>query len=481
MSHPQSEPNKRVPVVLPKKANLGMKPSAPKARRTRRIFPSIGNNPSSGYTLGTDTITHYVAGGQANQLFDGSTAYLRFTLAYTITAGSGGSVPAGFGLELDYTGLCIINRLDIYHGSQLIESVSRLNLLANLLYDNCHCQSDLFGLSSQIGSMGNGDMVQTNNRRGTQMILPTTGSGLAANGSTTLYYNFCVPILSSIFCLSNSLFPSALLNDDIRLDFVLEPQNTAFVQTGTATNVASSVVKVYNPELSLDYIDVEPTAMEAILNTFRGHDCMLSSTSYHLYETQLQQNVAGGWNSILPCKVMSAKAYFAVFRDLGTTANPSNPGYWTLASRINPFYYKLSSFNLNIGGTRYPQRPITTTQDANIEEYAVETQKAFHSLWDTQYSGSINRIGYISNNYSTATVIPYELPCYRAFMIGINLDNFKNQTDTMYTGIDLSKVSTYMEGNIGGVATPVTSTVSSFVLHDIILHIDPYGNLSSKY
>eukprot|EP00952_Eustigmatos_sp_NYUAD-ZCMA_P013458 53371-Eustigmatos_ZCMA.PRE.1 len=155
---------------------------------------------------------------------DGGAAYLKFTLQVACAA-SGGTVNAGAQqVMLDYTGASIIRRLDVMGaGNNLVESIDRYGLLANIIYDCQESYQDMVGQSTMLGSTDGTiqattfTTVESLTRTGYLMSCPSAST--TTGNTNTQYFTFAIPIISSLFALSESHFPTYAVNDDLRLDF----------------------------------------------------------------------------------------------------------------------------------------------------------------------------------------------------------------------------------------------------------------------
>ena len=99
-----------------------LKPSAPRSRSYRAsILPSNKNsfNP-------LDTAICYIPGGRRNTYLDCTQSYIRMTLKNTDPTGV---------FRLDGNANCIINRLDVFHGSNLLETIQTYNILSSYIFD----------------------------------------------------------------------------------------------------------------------------------------------------------------------------------------------------------------------------------------------------------------------------------------------------------------------------------------------------------
>lgn len=452
--------------AITKQLNYTTKPSAPKGRRFKRTIPSIGNNSVSGYAFG-DEISFYVPVA-SNQVWDGQTAYLNFSLSYNIAA-SGGNVTANAqSVAWDYQAGSAIRSISIYgSGGQLIETIDRYGALTNLLYDCQLSQSEMIGLSATIGS-NDDDLTTAELRLGTSLPHAQVNSG----SNTTFTHSFSIPILSSIFQLSETYFPSYLCSDDIKVVIQLDTQVNALV-IPSATNSTVSAVTFKNPQIHLDYLELDPSAIQQMNSVFAGGEVVLHSSSYRCFETPLTSGTQGSWSAILPCKAMSVKSLFTIFRRLGVTAVAE--GY-TQTSRTNPLNGASSTWHYEVGGERHPQRPMTTDVADGMTEYATELNKAFHAWGDVLMNGQLTRECYLSDE----TVAVGNLPSARGFAIGLNFTKVRGSNDIILSGTDFSKVTSYLSGNFTN-AIVGDQTVDTWAFHDILIVIDQNGIVTSKF
>jgi len=470
--------------AIVKEAQYGLKPESVKVKRYTRVLPSLGNNPSSGYAFG-DTVTFYLPCGLTNQVLDGSTATLRFQAGINVAAAGGNVAANAQFVGWDYTASSLIRRIDIYgSGGALISSVDRYNVLMNCLYDVSHSASELCGLSPLLGcnerlygtdADGSGTVnttIITNEQSRRSKAMKNTAQ-VNQNANTTFTFTFSIPLISPLTSGCDKYIPIYALNDDIRIEIVLDTQVNSVVIPTVANSTVTLPYAMLNPSIIVDYLEIEDGAMNQIKSLYSGRDLVLHAEDWHTYETTVADATTGQWNTILPCKAMSAKMALFTWRRLGTTGVQA--GY-ALSSRTNPFTTAGSTFNLNVGGNRVPQRPITTMTTNGITEYFIELKKALHALNHVEFSGNMCTSAYTSSS----DVAVGDNPNARSFLAGINLDTLRGQSDVLLSGTDLSKVTTYIEGNYAGAITGA-QTLNTFVKHDTLLVVSPDGSLTSRW
>ena len=115
-------------------------------------------------------------------------------------------------INLDSNGACVINSLNIYSGSNLLESVQQYNVLYSYLMDFQMDIANRLGASSALGCSG---------------VLSTSagairqGQAIAVNKSLTT----CMPVLSGVIgTLGEKMLPLNIA-DDLRVEIQLEALN----------------------------------------------------------------------------------------------------------------------------------------------------------------------------------------------------------------------------------------------------------------
>ena len=144
------------------------KPSAVSSSMARWNQPSYNK---SSFNPG-DVVMINIPTGRRGSFLNIRMCYLRF-----VVTNLGGD--AGDTIVADFNIASIISRLELYHGSNLLEHIHEYGLLVNLWHDIC-------GSSAAFGSTGNlleGQTAGTTN--------PRTGEAIAGGASRV----FCIPLL----------------------------------------------------------------------------------------------------------------------------------------------------------------------------------------------------------------------------------------------------------------------------------------------
>jgi hypothetical protein len=291
-----------------------LKPSSVRARSYRASIPT--SNKSS-FAPG-DVGIFYVPGGRKNTYLDTQQSYLRFTVAnYDI------NVNTNY-FYVDNCGACFINRIDIFHASNLIETVQQYNVLFNYLLDFQFTPSAKQGLSSIYGT---GKVGATDHRKGL-VVYSSTTQALAQR------LTFCMPILSGTIGLGcDKLLPIGALSDDIRIELTWEQQNVAVVYN--ATNAANTAPwQIINAELELTIIELsdEGQSMVESITPF-SQQVFIHGNSWRHYISTLAATTTGSTSVLVPARFASLKSLVLCPRRSTELVSATS---YSLSSRINP-------------------------------------------------------------------------------------------------------------------------------------------------
>ena len=133
---------------------LGLKPSAPKSRSYRISVAPLNKNV---FQPGDQVIFELPTGRRGTWL-DQTQSYLKFSVQATTTAAC--TVGTG-GVYFDNSAYSVIQRLDIYNSSNLLETINEYGQLANFLMDTSLTMSDKAGLSGLLGTNGSSVSMST--------------------------------------------------------------------------------------------------------------------------------------------------------------------------------------------------------------------------------------------------------------------------------------------------------------------------------
>lgn len=462
-------------VALTNGVNYSLKPTSVRATRKQLVIPSSNKTDFSP----EDTCVFYLP-SLRNNVMDGQSGYLRFTLQV-----------ATAGCNLDVSAHSLIERIMTYGaGGQLISDIQNYSVLATMLLDLQLSQSEKLGLSPILGSeesYGTSQVAGTDaeiraavadagataallNARlsaGTPLDYNRKGRTLAVGS-----YTFCIPLLHPLFTLSEKMFPCFAMSDDTRLEITWSSVVKGVYSAG------APVLTIKNPEIVVDYIEFDSAVFPMIAQTYAGRELVIPAQDYRYYSSIIPAS-AGNISQIIPCKVMSARAFFFAFRPAETQAQTD----YSVGSRVNPFWSASDNFRLNIGGVSYPQKPITTRVADEFSEWFASTQTALHAFNNLSMNGGVSQTYYEVSTKNGG--FRDAADSYRnAFSLGINLDTLRGQSETQNSGLNLSNITTYYEGTLAVAPTganAMTVSVDTYCLHDVMFIVDASGNVQLRF
>lgn len=380
-------------VGLPSDAHYDLKPSGVRARQYRAsILPTNKSqfNP-------TDLCVMYIPGGRRNTYLDTTQSYLRMTIKNTDgTAGANAAGQYGNSFYLDNTAASVINRLDIFHASNQIETIQQYNVLFNYIMDTNISQAQKLGLSSMLGtaqtigfsaassSAAVGAAGASNLDISRQGALLRGQEYIGANVALNQQYTACLPILSGTIGLgAEKYLPLGKLADDLRLEFTFETQNAGVVFSNAAVPTTflagySAAWTVIDVQLELAIIELSDEG-EEMVNSMLSPErpIYIHGNSWRHYVSTLANGSSGGISTLVPARFGSLKSLVCCPRP---SANVSTYDVYSISGRVNPNF---SQYWWRIGSNLVPPKYITLESASNTGGYSeafAELQKAWHSL-----------------------------------------------------------------------------------------------------
>ena len=427
-----------------------LKPSAPRSRSYRAsILPT---NKSTFNPL--DTAILYIPGGRRNTYLDCAQSYIRMTLKNTDPTGV---------FRLDGSANCMINRLDVFHGSNLLETIQTYNILSSYIFDMQLSATNKLALSNLYGGDIDGD------RQGLSF-----GTGAQRT--------FCLPIFSGVAgVLSNKMLPIGLLADDIRLEFTFESLASGVVQT-TAMTTGTCQILDFQLQLSIVELSDEGESMVRSNYQYPQMPLYLHGCSWRHYVSQLPAS-AGQYSTLVPARFASLKQLALLPR---RSTEVSSTTSYSLSSRVNPNF---AQYSWRIGSSMIPSKPVFLENSGNTGGYGeayAELLKSWHALHTL---GTQSCLGI---EYNVADAIVSNCPqiavqtgansYLNGFCIAQELESFAQRSDVLLSGMNTLSSQVFFEAQINTAPTGVgvTYALDFFAWYDHIMVIDQ-GIISIKY
>jgi len=402
------------------------KPSAVSGHKYRQNLPSYNKSEF----LPGEVIMLNVPCGRRGQFLNQKMSYLKFRVTNT-SAITASEVTAGKQATIapDYSVSSLISRLELYHGSNLLEQIHEYGLLHTLWTDMTGCGDAHLTTGNVLEGMG------TTNR---------VGEDIPVNTSRV----YAIPLLSGIIgCMQNKYLPTGDMSaGDLRVEITLANTNDGVTTSLTNTVAAAKTWKVSDVELMLEYVELNSSAAQMISSQNAG-GYAISFDSFANYAS----TVAAGKNAniLIPARYSSLKTLFTIFR---LQDDINKPGKKTISARANPitddgqWYY-------SIGGKNVPSTPVKS----NTEAYA-EMSKAIHAFGAVDHTSMIQRSTWTADSGT--------------YVIASDLETLAHKSKLTESGINTLSANTHLIMQFGGTnGLAAAVRVDTFAHYDAILLI----------
>jgi hypothetical protein len=358
-------------------------------------------------------------------------SYLKFRVTNTsaITAGevTGGKQAT---IAPDYSVSSLISRLEIYHGSNLLEQIHEYGLLHTLWTDMTGCSDAHLTTGNVLEGMG------TSVRVGENLTI----------GNSRVY---AIPLLSGIIgCMQSKYLPTGDMSaGDLRVEITLTNNNNGIVVSQEASTAGTKSWKVSEVELMLEYVELNSSAAQMISSQNAG-GYAISFDSFANYASTV---ASGGKNAniLIPARYSSLKTLFSIFR---IQDNINKDTEKSISARANPitddgqWYY-------SIGGKNVPSTPVKS----NTEAYA-EMSKALHAFGAVDHTSMIQRSTWIADSGT--------------YVIAADLETLAHKSKLTESGINTLSANTHLIMQFGGTnGLAAAVRVDTFAHYDAILLI----------
>ena len=435
--------------MLPKTLKYGSKIESAYARSMRsNIQPQNGTGP---YNLG-DTITINIPTRQSLCLVP-SESYLKFQVNITNASTDANS------FRWDSAGChSCIQRIRVFHGSNMLQDIDNYNMLAKMLFDIqmptdavygkynllCGTRNDLVVKMPTVGAyaditakglsvlqVNSGDRVES------------TAALVAAAGTVTNTYCLSLISLVGVLCTQNYIplfeMTSSPLRVEIQLvDSISKALNILSVAGGVPTMTISNCEYVGN------FIELGDPAVAMIKDSLGGAPLQFVVPDYRnfVWSYTLTNGSTASLAMPIAAKFSSVKALFICVRDQGTGAVTYFPQ--SSVSR------NILDYQFRIGATVMPPKVPNT-----LPEMFAELLKATGSISDILQQPSIDKTSYcLVSSGNTAALLDTATSVSNqysgSFYIGIDLESYANSPkDSIFTGMNTNNDDIYAIINYG--------------------------------
>lgn len=455
--------------MLPKNLKYGSKVESAMARSYRsNIQPQNGTGP---YQLG-DTVIFNIP-TRANLVMVPTDSYLKFNLM-ALTAS------AATAIRLDSCGSHgLIQRIRIFHGSNLIEDIDNYGLLAKMLFDIQVSTDATYGKFNMLAGTRNDLTVKfaanpaaeqcwsANQINSGEIIKKDDGTNtLAAANEKTQVYTYCLNLVSLIgsLCSNNYLPLFGMTSAPLRVEITLVDSIVKALNTVTLVTATPGIIT--NVEFVGNFIELGDPAMSMIYESLGGQPLQLVYPEFRNFQDSrnVVNAAATQINFAIPAKFSSLKSLFVTIRDKGTGVLAYFP--------FSSVKFGLTDYYFRIGSQIMPAKaPNTTT------EMFAEVLKAIGSIADLNHHPSIEKYSYSLAASAANTVA---LDTYGgsnissgSFYIGLDLENYASASkENIFAGWNSNTDDIYCVMNFDGSQTTTTVRFDAFANFDCVLVVD---------
>jgi hypothetical protein len=464
--------------MLPKNLQYGSKVESAVAKSSKiNIAPQNGTN---GYGLG-DTIIFNIP-TRNNLVLVPTESYLKFTVNQ-ITASAAATT-----FRLDSCGIHgIIQRIRVWHGSNLLQDIDNYGLLAKMLMDIQVSTDASYGKNNilvgtrndmvcNIGAAGPTPVLQINSgeflRNGTTPV----SNAILASAETTQPYNFAINLVSLVgsLCSQQYLPLFAMTSAPLRVEITLVDSFVKFLNVipaspASTTNVLSNVEYVAN------FIELGDSAINIINSSLQGQPLQFVYPDYRNYIFSTQLGTSQTQVSMpIPAKFSSVKSIFITIRDRGTGQLTFYP-YSSVTMRNIDYQFRIGPMIVP------PKAPAATfinnTEGMNTNSYAehfAELLKAISSMSDVNHQPSIEKFTYTMGLNGTANATALEAfgatnVNSGSFYIGIDLENYSNaDKSSCFAGINTNTDDIFAMMTFAGQNSATNTRFDAFACYDCV-------------
>jgi hypothetical protein len=384
----------------------------------------------------------------------------------------------------------LIQRLRIFHGSNLLQDIDNYGMLAKLFFDLQVSTDASYGkynilagtrndLNTQLPAIAEanapaaaaayaqGDTTTTItlvnaikaaiNGANRQSLQINSGEIIGENvgaGATTTKLTYCLNLFSLLGTLSTQYFPLfACTSGPLRLELQIVSSATQCV--GTITDLTPLVIN--NCEYVANMIELSDSAMAMIQSSLNGQPLQYVVPDYKNYAYTAPSFAANTLTQIqmsIPAKFSSLKSLLLSFRDRSTGTLTYFPFSSIKAGIVD--------YTFRVGSVVFPPKAPST-----IPEMFAEVLKAIGSMSDLHHQPSIEKFTYtIDRNATAIAAANFSSLNSGSFYVGLDLENYANANkDSIFAGYNSNTDDIYFVGNFR------TAAGSG----DITLRIDAYA------
>ena len=383
----------------------------------------------------------------------------------------------------------LIYKLQVYHGSNLLETIENYNTLSKMLFDLQVSTpqangkySILAGTSTEYASAvipqitvadGTGTLADTCKasinalRNSSKYIntgrrLNTYGTAIPIDGTVSL--DFSIPLISIIGSLSPKFIPLfACKSAPLRLELTLvsDPLQAICSEVALATDGNDMVVDQI--EFIASMMELSDSAISIINSNTGGRPLQYTFQDWRNYRwASAVPNAVTNLSMPIPAKYASLKALLIASKRTNTSG----------ALTFNPFPAEksfLNQYQFRIGAELYPSKP-----PQFVSEFFSETLKAIGSISDPLHAPAIDYDSYNVDVQTATDETLYSAPSKGSpsFYVGLDLESYAGSDKSqLFSGKFTANDDIYYNPilNAHGVAAGITLNFDAFAHFDSVI------------
>jgi len=412
--------------------------SAPARRYRTNIQPQNGQGiQSSGYGANNTIIINIPT--RNNTALIPSESVLKGSVAFTV-GGSSATVCA-----LESCGHhAWINRLRVFHGSNLLQDIQNYHELAKILYDYqmpLDSTQGRFSITSgttneyagpivsttAANNVANGMLVKPVNRGKTYVNQADSATPTLTNG-TVITDNFCINLISLVGALAGGKYLPLweMTSAPLRVELVLQPSIVnAMCISPSGAIPTNGAFTLFNMEYIGEFLELPDSAINAI-KAGSSSPLQMVVPDWRAYTYSQQLGTSQTTVSMpIPAKFSSLKSLI-----VNSKISTGQATYYPAGSQN----FNLNSYQFRVGSEVLPSSAPTT-----ISDFFNEAQKCFGSIADINYQPSIDIDAYnvLYTQSAFDTFLEGAIGNSGSFLVGIDLESYQNaDKSSIFSGMN---------------------------------------------
>ena len=440
-----------------------MKPSSAPARGyTSRLLPEAGTSFSCGNIVDIN-----IPVGRPGEHMRSQESSLMFRVKNSGAYGATNGVHDNRA-TFDGGAWSLIQKIEVFQGSTLLETISDYNILHGMLYDVTTSSNYRQGVGSIMHGTANvplgtstADTLQGATIRGL-----SDGAATLATGTVPGEHYVSMQLVSSILgTLNERVLPVGYLSADIRLRIEFAQMETAFIYSGTPVIEIDEVC--YNAVI----VALDPSVDAGVAQEASGGTIAMHSSSFRAYTHTITKDRT--------YDILSLPVRFSSLRYMLHSLQPAaNRAAKTKGSVMAREKANVKSFQYRLGNLLVPQIPIKVS-DTNLAEISEQLLRIFgrlQTLGDDFGIALTDTSIFAKNDVSTAGD-------QGTFILGADLNAFGGTLDDLAnTGQSLLSTPCSIEITFGDTTAtdcPHDLRVTTFAAFDQLLILDMTTGLFS--